>query len=150
MKKILLQTLNKEDCIVFILVLALISTTIIFSLMILTIEETEKNSYVEPVFIPKTINKIEEIFGVGSFYDYTLKSGWSSVGHFVCATRDFERYSMIKVTNIDNGKVVICKKTDYGPDESIHPDRIIDLSSTAFKELAPLSVGLINVKIEKL
>lgn len=91
-----------------------------------------------------------QIRGVASYYDYILDNGWSSKGHFVCATRDFERYSYVKVTNIDTGQEVICKVTDYGPDESIHPDRIIDLSSTAFKTLAPLKLGLVDVRVEQL
>jgi rare lipoprotein A (peptidoglycan hydrolase) len=85
--------------------------------------------------------------GQASFYDYTLKSGWSSFGHLVCAARDFKRNSMLTVINKDNGKSVICKITDFGPDEAIFPERIVDLSSYAFSQLAPLSRGLINVEI---
>jgi len=88
------------------------------------------------------------ISGVGSYYDYVLASGWSSKGHNVCATRDFPRYEMLKVTNVDNGKSVVCKITDYGPDASIHPDRVVDLSSYAFSQIADLRLGVINVKIE--
>jgi len=99
--------------------------------------------------IPFVVDKHQKR-GVASYYDYILPSGWSSKGHFVCATRDFIRYSYVKVINIDTGQEVICKVTDYGPDESIHPDRIIDLSSTAFKTLAPLKLGVINVKVKQL
>ena len=102
--------------------------------------------------ISQNINKkitIRE--GKASFYDYYLeKHDWSSKGHFVCATRDFERYSYVEVTNLANGFMVKCYVTDYGPDESIHPDRVIDLSSTAFKTLAPLDLGVINVKVKQL
>ena len=98
---------------------------------------------------PSIANKAQKR-GVASYYDYVLPSGWSSKGHFVCATRDFIRHSYVKVINIDTGQEVICKVTDYGPDESIHPDRIIDLSSTAFKTLAPLKLGVINVKVKQL
>lgn len=87
------------------------------------------------------------LLGKASWYDYTLASGWSSVGHFVCATRDFERYSYVEVTHKD--KSVICRVTDFGPDKDLHPDRIIDLSSTAFSKLAPLSEGIIEVKVEQ-
>jgi rare lipoprotein A (peptidoglycan hydrolase) len=100
--------------------------------------------------IPHIIKQQPHKVGVASYYDYTLKSGWSSVGHRVCATRDFKRGTTIRVTNLDNGKTVDCLVTDFGPDASIHPDRIVDLSSTAFSHLALLSSGLIkNVKIEK-
>jgi rare lipoprotein A (peptidoglycan hydrolase) len=89
--------------------------------------------------------------GQASFYDYVTKDGWSSVGHYVCATREFERYSYLKVTNLDNNKSVVCKKTDYGPDPNVWPERIIDLSSTAFAEIGSLKRGILpNVTVEKL
>jgi len=87
--------------------------------------------------------------GVASYYDYVLDSGWSSVGHRVCATRDWKRYSYIRVTNIDNGKYVICRVTDYGPDASIFPERIVDLSSYSFSQIADLKLGTVNVIITK-
>lgn len=100
-----------------------------------------------PNHLPENKNKI--LYGVASYYDYTI-GDWSSVGHYVCATRDFIRYSMVRATNVANNKSVECKVTDYGPDEEVHPDRIIDLSSTAFSAIASLSRGTINIKVEQL
>jgi len=89
------------------------------------------------------------LYGVASYYDYVLESGWSSVGHYVCATRDFERYSKVLVTNLDNGKFVVARVTDYGPDASIFPERIVDLSSTAFRAIGNTKLGILkNVKVE--
>jgi rare lipoprotein A (peptidoglycan hydrolase) len=106
--------------------------------------------YVDTTPIPHIIKQQPNKVGVASYYDYVLKSGWSSVGHRVCATRDFKRGTTIRVTNLDNNKTVDCLVTDFGPNASVHPDRIVDLSSTAFSHLALLSSGLIkNVKIEK-
>lgn len=90
------------------------------------------------------------IEGVASYYDYTLASGWSSKGHYVAASRDFERYSFVRVTNLENGKSVDVKITDYGPDESIYPERIIDLSSTAFSQIASLWAGVVEVRVDSL
>lgn len=85
--------------------------------------------------------------GTASWYDYTLDSGWSSVGHYVCAMRDFPRKTKVRVTDLSTGKHVDCLVTDYIE----HPDRIIDLSSTAFEALKPLKYGLIhNVRVEAL
>lgn len=87
--------------------------------------------------------------GIASYYDYVLDSGWSSVGHKVAAMRDIPRGTMVLVTNLDNNRSVVVKITDFGPDKNIFPERIIDLSSTAFSELQPLRLGLIkNVKVE--
>ena len=91
---------------------------------------------------------VDGLTGEASYYDYVLDSGWSSVGHYVCAVRDFEKYSMVKATNMLNGRSVICKVTDYVPDELEFPERIIDLSSTAYKEIADLEVGVIPVRVE--
>jgi len=99
--------------------------------------------------IPKELPQAESASsGHASYYDYTLADGWSSVGHRVCATRDWPRGTMLRVEA--NGKSTTVKVTDYGPNASVHPDRIIDLSSTAFQDLAPLSSGIIrNVKVNR-
>lgn len=94
-------------------------------------------------------NKDKVLYGKASYYDYKIGE-WSSIGHNVCAVRDFIRYSYLEVTNIDNGKSVEVCITDYGPDKSIHPDRIIDLSSTAFNAISSTKLGLINVKVKQL
>jgi rare lipoprotein A (peptidoglycan hydrolase) len=88
--------------------------------------------------------------GKASWYDYVLADGWSSKGHFVCAARHFERSTIVRVTNLENGKAVQCLVTDYGPDEDMHPDRVIDLSSTSFRRIASLKQGIIRVKVEAL
>lgn len=86
--------------------------------------------------------------GKASWYDYTLKDGWSSKGHLVCASRDFPRKSVLKVYS--NGKSTTCLVTDYGPDAKVHPDRIVDLSSSAFSKLAPISKGVIDVQVVRI
>lgn len=85
----------------------------------------------------------------GSYYDYILDSGWSSEGHRVCASRDYKRGTMLKVTNLSNMKSVECLVTDYGPDENIFPERKIDLSSYAFSLISSLQKGVIPVSIQK-
>ena len=83
--------------------------------------------------------------GEASYYDYYLKDqNWSSIGHYVCATRFFNRYSILEITNLENDKSVYCFVTDYGPDGEIWPDRVIDLSSTAFKAIQDLKLGTIK------
>lgn len=88
--------------------------------------------------------------GIASWYDYELASGWSSLGHRVAAVRHVPRGTMLRVTNLENGKSVEVKVTDYGPDASIHPDRVVDLSSHAFGLIADTKMGIIKVKIERI
>ena len=88
------------------------------------------------------------LFGDASYYDYVLDSGWSSKGHFVAAVRDFPRYSYVLTTNLDNNKTVCTFITDFGPSFEIFPERIIDLSSTAFAEIADTKLGVIPVSVK--
>lgn len=83
-----------------------------------------------------------------SWYDYTLNINWEnkerSKAHDTCALRIYERYQTYKVCTED--KCITCYHNDYWP---AREDRVIDLSSHAFKQLAPLSRGLIHVKVFK-
>lgn len=108
------------------------------------------------------IHADKAVYGVASTYDYCLDSGWCSSSHMVCAVRhinnnpsvypidvEVDRGEYIKVIDLETEKWIKCLVTDYGPDSSVHPDRVVDLSSAAFSELKPLRSGLIkNVKIE--
>ena len=87
--------------------------------------------------------------GKASYYEYCLDSGWCSTNRMLCAIRHdndagypkdtkIKRYDYIKVTDLETGKWVVCQVTDYGPDPKVHPDRVVDLSPKAFKELKSL------------
>lgn len=93
-------------------------------------------------------DEFSEKYGKASYYDYVLKDGWSSKGHLVCAARDWPRKSKIEVTNTITGKSVVCTVTDYGPDFSVHPDRIVDLSSFSFSQIADLKSGVVPVSVK--
>lgn len=74
-----------------------------------------------------------------------------SLGVGGCAAHphyDFGRY--VRVTREDTGKSIIVEINDRGPNQRIHPDRVIDLDATVFRELASLGTGTIAVKIELL
>jgi hypothetical protein len=81
-----------------------------------------------------------------SWYDYSLNINWVkkiwSKDHDTCALRIYERYQTYKVCSDD--KCITCYHNDYGP---AREDRVIDLSSHAFKQLAPLSRWLVYVKV---
>lgn len=84
--------------------------------------------------------------GTASWYDYTLNINWEirewSKSHDTCALRIYDRYKTYKVCTED--KCITCYHNDYGP---ARQDRVIDLSSHAFKQLAPLKLGLVHVKV---
>jgi rare lipoprotein A (peptidoglycan hydrolase) len=83
---------------------------------------------------------------IASWYDYSINGKVISKSRNTCASRDLPRYSYARVTNLANGRSVICWVNDWIE----HPERHIDLSSKAFKVIASLKQGLIKVKIERI
>lgn len=77
-----------------------------------------------------------------SWYDYKLWGKRWSKNHDTCALRIYERYQTYKVCVDDN--CITCYHNDFWPQRQ---DRVIDLSSHAFKQLAPLKKGLVYVKV---
>ncbi|MBN1325733.1 hypothetical protein JW977_02015 [Candidatus Falkowbacteria bacterium] len=80
--------------------------------------------------------------GYASWYRYK--------GCNCAASPDYPKGTKLKVTNLKNGKSVIVKINDWGPDRSVHPNRVIDLDLVAFKQIAVKSQGLCMVKVEPL
>ena len=77
-----------------------------------------------------------------SRYEYQLWwKPWSKT-HDTCALRIHERYKTYRVCTED--KCITCYHNDRGP---WREDRVIDLSSHAFKQLAPLTRWLVYVKV---
>lgn len=96
----------------------------------------------------KEIAKVDKITGVASWYDYSLDGIVYSKDHATCASRRYKRGSMVNVVNIENGKSIICRVNDYGPEA--WTNREIDLSSHAFSQIAPLSKGVVKVEVNLL
>jgi len=64
-------------------------------------------------------------------------------------SRDFGKY--YKVTNLENGKSVIVRHNDFGPNLKLWKEgRKIDLTKKAFSIIGNLDKGLIKVSIEAL
>ena len=94
--------------------------------------------------VKKSVAKIilrgtrEVIYGVG-------KATWFGAPAMSAAHNSLARGTMVEVTNLDNGKKVVVKIIGGG----ILSNAIIDLSPDAFSQLAPLSNGVIKVKVAK-
>jgi len=75
-------------------------------------------------------------------------SGWGDVA----AHPIVKRGSRMLVTNLENSRQVVVKIVDWGPDRSVFPERVIDLSPEAFVKLGvPLKMGIIKeVKVEEI
>ncbi len=87
---------------------------------------------------------------IASWYDYELAGVTWSEDHRTAASREFERGIIVEVTNSTTGRMVIVLINDYGPDEKIHPDRSLDLSSYAFAQIADLQNGLVEVEYREI
>ncbi len=66
------------------------------------------------------------------------------------ASPDFPMGTRLRVINLDNKKSVDITVNDYGPNRTVHPDRVVDLDAAAFARLAPLGAGTIRVAVEKI
>ena len=60
----------------------------------------------------------------------------------------FPRGSWLRVTSLLDGQQAIVRVNDWGPDPTVHPDRVIDLDATVFRRFAPLWKGVIPVRVE--
>lgn len=90
--------------------------------------------------------------GKASYYANSLKGNPTSSGEpyhpdsLTAAHRTLSFGTLLKVENTENGKTVVVKINDRGP---YVDDRIIDLSRAAFKQIAPLGDGVIEVRVEE-
>ena len=62
-----------------------------------------------------------------------------------CASWHFPFGTYVEVTNIRNGKSVVCRVNDRGPKPSLN--RAIDLTASSFRKIASPELGLIQVMI---
>ncbi len=80
----------------------------------------------------------------------TGRASWYALGlpqpdSLTCASRTYARGSYIHVTNLSNGRTVICRVNDYGPEA--WTGRIIDLSRGSFTVIDSLSRGVTTVEL---
>lgn len=82
----------------------------------------------------------------------TGEASWYGYKDCDCAASpDYPKGSYLVVSRADDAtKSVTVMVNDYGPDRSVHPNRIIDLDKVAFTKLAPLSWGIVDVTVKLL
>ncbi|MFA5130853.1 MAG: RlpA-like double-psi beta-barrel domain-containing protein [Patescibacteria group bacterium] len=85
-----------------------------------------------------------DLLSVGTASWYKYKNG------DFAASPDFAKGSILRVTNLANGKFVDVTVNDYGPERAKFPTRVVDLDKVAFAKIAATSDGLINVKVTPL
>ena len=65
-----------------------------------------------------------------------------------CATKHDKFGTRLKVTNVKNGKSVICRVNDRGPHKRLKKRRV-DLTQAAFKQISDSKHGLAQVSVTK-
>jgi len=78
--------------------------------------------------------------GRASWYAYT--------GKMAAASTTFPKGTWLRVTAVNSGKQIFVQVNDYGPDPGT--GKILDLDKVAFKKLASLGEGVIEVRIEEI
>ena len=69
---------------------------------------------------------------------------------YTCASWDYRFDTVLRVTNLSNGKRCLVRVTDRGPNKKLYlKGRKIDLSRAAFGRIANLEQGVIEVSIEE-
>jgi rare lipoprotein A len=91
--------------------------------------------------------------GLASYYSSEFQGKKTSSGEpfdknkLTAAHRSYPFGTIVKVTNLKNGKDVQVRVNDRGP---VKPERIIDLSYAAAEEIGLIKLGLVRVKLEVL
>ncbi|MBE2280794.1 MAG: septal ring lytic transglycosylase RlpA family protein [Ignavibacteriaceae bacterium] len=99
-----------------------------------------------------SIEFIEEKSGRVTWYGPGFHGNFTSSGEiydqedFTCAHRALPFGTVLRVTNLNNGKSVVVRVTDRGPVSTYFE---IDLSKAAFREIEDLNAGVTTAKIER-
>ena len=99
-------------------------------------------AYIHLPFARLAVFSNPEVMSVGNASWYAYKNG------DFAASPDFPKGSILKVINLENDKTIEVEINDWGPDRSIHPDRVVDLDKLAFKKIASLGDGIVKVGVE--
>lgn len=84
-----------------------------------------------------------ETYGIASWFKTEMDRFLPGVA---CATNRWPKGTTLKVTNIQNGRYVICRVITQGP--PMKWGRIIDLSQSTFSRIADPKQGIVWVRIK--
>lgn len=105
--------------------------------------------YLAEILYRKIMSDKGYVFGKATYYGKAVQGNSTASGetfdmnNYTAAHKTLPFNTIVEVTNLANGKSVEVKITDRGP---YGPGRIIDLTSTAFEEICPLSRGVAQVQ----
>ena len=130
-----------------------LALVIIIALTLVGCNSTPKKTVSHPksdVQSSKQSSKFKTVKGKASWYgDYfhgkkTASGEKYNMYNLTAASKTLPFGTIVRVKNLDNGKSVEVKINDMGP---YVKGRMIDLSRAAFKKIAPLGAGVLNVEV---
>ena len=98
--------------------------------------------------------EINHLEGVSSFYSKNLDGTKTSTGErfynkkYTAACNLFKLNTIVRVTNLRNGKTVLVRINDHMHPNMLRKGRVIDLSQSAAKQLVFKSNGLVKVTVD--
>lgn len=105
--------------------------------------------YLAEIIYRKIMSEDGYDFGRATYYGAAVQGNGTASGEtfdlnkFTAAHKTLPFGTIVRVTNLANNQSVDVKINDRGP---YGPGRVLDLSSSAFKEIASLSAGVITVQ----
>jgi rare lipoprotein A len=90
-------------------------------------------------------------YGIATYYSDAFQGRYTSCGErynntlYTAAHATLPFHTLVKVTNLKNGKYVIVKINDRCPK---YPNRIIDLSKVAAAKIDIIASGIASIKLE--
>jgi rare lipoprotein A (peptidoglycan hydrolase) len=122
-------------------------------------------NYIDSALIKKHYKKIDtsritiefnRVTGIASFYSKTLDGTLTSTGEryrnikYTAASNFFKLNTLVRVTNLKNGKSVLVRINDHMHPNMMRKGRVVDLSQVAAKKLLFKSHGIVRVNVEAL
>ena len=103
--------------------------------------------------VPERIQAPEILYGIASWYSQAdpginLQTANGEIfedSEMTCASWEFAFGTYLEVTNLGNGKSVICRVNDRGPSKRLN--RLVDLTQGAFRKIEKLERGLTKVSV---
>lgn len=107
-----------------------------------------------PAYFPAISgDRFAAVYGVASWYSesdpyinlHTANGEIFDDSKITCASWHYPFGTRLKVTNLGNNQSVICRVNDRGPAKRLN--RVVDLTKGAFRQIANLRLGLIDVQV---
>ena len=144
-------------CAFFILISGPIQSQKIYSNTLTTenfLDSVNIKKYKKKIDTNKITIEINHIQGLSSFYGKNLNGTLTSTGErfynnkFTAACNLYKLNTIVRVTNLQNGKTVLVRINDRMHPNMLRKGRVIDLSQSAAKQLVFKSKGIVKVNVD--